>query len=106
MTLNSRMLSLGLLVALAVVTSLWLLLETSSHLWVTIAFGIITPALLLAGALRKVRNWAQLIALAMIFYATVGVMDVVASAGSFNLALGVAVISVALFFSSLHASRA
>jgi len=105
MSINSRAITLGLLVLLAVSTSLWLLIETTSHLWVTIAFGISVPALLLLGAIRKVRNWAQLIALAMIFYCTIGVMDIVASSGQFMLALSVALVSVALFFSSLHAAR-
>jgi len=82
-----------------------LVVETTSHIWVTIAFGIAVPGALLIGAIRKVRNWAQLIALAMILYCTIGVMDIVASSGQFMLALSVAVISVLLFFSSLHAGR-
>jgi uncharacterized membrane protein len=63
------------------------------------------PLLLLIGALRQSRNWGNIIALAMIFYATVGVMDVVASSGEFLLALGVATVSVVLFFTAIYAER-
>lgn len=41
----------------------------------------------------------------MIFYATAGVMDVVASSGAFLLALGVATISIVLFFTAIYAER-
>jgi len=103
--MTSRNITLALTALLGVLTCLWLLTETSSHLWVTVVFGVIVPGLLLLGGIRKIRNWAQIIALAMICYATAGVMDVVASGGSFNFALGVAVVSIALFFSALDTAR-
>lgn len=102
---NLRSISILLLVTLGLIVTLWLQSDTNSQLWVLICFGFIIPALLLLGAIRKSRNWGNLIALTMIFYATVGVMDVIASSGEFILALGVATISVVLFFTSIYAER-
>jgi len=103
--LNARTVSIALLVILSIVTNLWLITDAQSRTWVIVSIGIAIPLALLIGALRKSRNWAELIALAMILYATIGVMDVVASAGQFGLALAVSGISVALFISSLVAAR-
>jgi uncharacterized membrane protein len=100
-----RLISITLLIMLSITVMLWLQSDANSQLWVVITFGSIVPVLLLIGALRKSRNWGNLIALAMIFYATVGVMDVVASSGEFLLALAVATISIALFFTSIYAER-
>jgi uncharacterized membrane protein len=102
---NLRTISILLILALGLTVSLWLQSDTSSQLWVVICFGLIVPALLLLGAIRKSRNWGNLIALTMIFYATVGVMDVIASSGQFVLALGVATVSIVLFFTSIYAER-
>ena len=104
MTLLYRI-SIALLFALSTATTLWLQSDASSQLWVVILLGIATPAVLLLGALRRIRNWGNLIALAMIFYATLGVMDVIASSGEFLLALAVATISISLFFIAIYAQR-
>ncbi len=95
-----RTISILLILALGLTVSLWLQSDTNSQLWVVICFGLIVPALLLLSAIRKPRNWGNLIALTMIFYATAGVMDVIASSGQFILALGVAMVSIVLFFRS------
>ena len=96
---------MGLLIALGIATSLWLLSDADSLLAVVIIIGGLIPGLLLIVAIRSTRNWAELIALAMVFYATIGLMDVIASSGKDPFALAVALLAVALFFSSLHASR-
>ncbi len=100
-----RTISILLILALGLTVSLWLQSDTNSQLWVVICFGLIVPALLLLSAIRKPRNWGNLIALTMIFYATAGVMDVIASSGQFILALGVAMVSIVLFFTSIYAER-
>jgi|GEM_PF-3509330 len=100
-----RLISIVLLILLSFAVMLWLQSDANSQLWVVITFGSVVPVLLLIGALRQSRNWGNLIALAMIFYATAGVMDVVASSGAFLLALGVATISIVLFFTAIYAER-
>ena len=103
---NLRTLSILLIVILGLTVSMWLKGDTNSQLWVVISFGLILPGLLLIGAIRQSRNWGNLIALTMIFYATAGVMDVIASSGKFILALCVAAISIILFFTSIYAQKA
>ena len=104
MTLLYRI-SIALLFALSTAASLWLQSDANSQLWVVILLGIATPAALLLATLRRIRNWGNLIALAMIFYATLGVMDVIASSGELLLALAVATISISLFFVAIYAQR-
>ncbi len=100
-----RGISISLIILLSIATTLWLQLETTSQVWVIVLFGSITPVLMLAGALRKIRNWGNLIALAMIFYTTAGIMDTIASLGEFSLAPLVAALSIGLFFTSIYAQR-
>jgi hypothetical protein len=105
MHLNSTRMTLAGLSGVGLMTVVWIATATDLGFPLALALGMGPPLLLLAGALKKIRNWAELIALFMIPYAGVGVMDVVANTQTSTLPLALAGLSVLTFFAALDAKR-
>ena len=105
MSLSRRLTLIGLLLLALIVP--W---------WLHDGFGWSgTPAALGVGLLplaavgyftwRKTRNWSGITALCMIPYAALGMMDIVASAGSLRSGLALGCTAIAIFFLVLDAGR-
>lgn len=107
--LDTRRFALTGLALLGIVTMSWLLegyvLRADGRLLLAIGGGLLPPLLLLLAGLRGVKRWCEWVALVMVPYACVGVMDVVAGSGARYLPLLLATVSIGVFFAALDASR-
>ena len=101
----SYKLTLGGLVALAIIFPVWLYGSTPSFGVIWSASGAVVPALLLYACWFKTRNWSGLTALCMIPLAVIGMMDIVATLGEPNASLLLGVVSIGTFFMVLDAGR-
>ncbi|MEE4185443.1 MAG: hypothetical protein V2J12_06740 [Gammaproteobacteria bacterium] len=94
------------LVALGVVLPLWLRAAAPGWGWTgALGGGIVAPAALLFAVLTRSRNWSGITALAMIPFASIGVMDLVANLRQFDSGMALAVVAIAVFFAALDAGR-
>jgi hypothetical protein len=107
MSLNTtRYLLLTGLGALAIAMSWWLHINTTSlGLAGSIVTGSVFPLLLLYATARKTRNWSGITALCMIPYAVIGIMEIVATLGTADSGMAIAIISIVNFFAALDAGR-
>ena len=103
---GTRTLLLIGLLALAVLMPVWLNIN-APHLGVigAVLLGAVVPLLLVYAALRRIRNWSGIIALVMIPYSVLGVMEVVATLGTPDTGMAIALISIVNFFFALDAGR-
>ncbi len=94
------------LALLAGVMPLWLRDSTEQlGLNISIIVGAGIPLLLMRAVYKKSRNWSGITALTMIPYSVIGVMEVVATLGSFNSGTAIAILGVSNFFLALDAGR-
>jgi hypothetical protein len=102
----TRQILMGGLLALTLVMPWWLYVNTATlGLAGSIILGAIFPLLLLRATYKKSRNWSGITALLMIPYSVIGIMEVVATLGAFNLGMALAVVAVMNFFAALDAGR-
>ncbi|MGI9289867.1 MAG: hypothetical protein ACR2QG_01160 [Gammaproteobacteria bacterium] len=98
--------TIGGLTALSVVMPYWLYLNTATlGLIGCIILGAMFPLLLLRATWKRSRNWSGITALFMIFYAVLGIMDIVATLATPDSGMVIGVIGVVVFFTALDAGR-
>ncbi len=102
----SRKLSIAGLILLTPVACWWLLVAyTNPGLVTLLGIGIVPPLALAVCTFKRTRNWSGITALAMIVYAVLGMMDMVALSGTIGASLALGVLAVANFFLVLDAGR-
>jgi len=103
---STRIVLLVALALLAAVMPLWLR-EASEELGLSgaLLLGAGIPLLLIRAVYKKTRNWSGITALIMIAYSVIGIMEVVATLGSFNSGTAIAILGVSCFFLALDAGR-
>jgi uncharacterized membrane protein len=93
------------LITVALCAYIWLGEKTSLADWLTTAVAVLPPLALIYIGYRRVRQWAEYIALIMIPYSCIGIMDIVASSRGQAVALVMSLAAILTFFAALDASR-
>jgi len=93
------------LVSVALCAYFWLSATSDLAPWLSAALALIPPAVLIYIAWRRIRLWAEYIALLMIPYSCIGIMDIVALSRAHAGALLMSLAAIISFFAALDASR-